>query len=111
MMESALTPRQLAEQICHTLRASGHQAFLVGGCVRDELLGRVPADYDVATDAVPSRVEELFPGSLTVGAKFGVVVVPRDGLHVKSQLFVPTSAIPMAAILIKSSMQKRRKKT
>ncbi|HEY4839327.1 MAG TPA: CCA tRNA nucleotidyltransferase [Candidatus Acidoferrales bacterium] len=86
-MESALTPRQLAVQICETLRANGHQAFLVGGCVRDELLGRVPADYDVSTDAVPTRVEELFPGSLTVGAKFGVVVVPRGDLHVEVATF------------------------
>jgi poly(A) polymerase len=86
-MESALTPRQLAVQICETLRVNGHQAFLVGGCVRDELLGRVPADYDVSTDAVPSRVEELFPGSLTVGAKFGVVVVPRGDLHVEVATF------------------------
>ena len=86
-MEPALTPRQLAVQICQTLRASSHQAFLVGGCVRDEILGRVPADYDIATDAVPSHVEELFPGSLTVGAKFGVVVVPRGDLHVEVATF------------------------
>jgi poly(A) polymerase len=86
-MESALTPRQLAVQICETLRANGHQAFFVGGCVRDELLNRVPADYDVSTDAIPSRVEELFPGSLTVGAKFGVVVVPRGDLHVEVATF------------------------
>jgi poly(A) polymerase len=86
-MESPLKPRELAEQICRTLRASGHQAYLVGGCVRDELLGRVPADYDVSTDAVPTRVEELFPGSLTVGAKFGVVVVPRGDTHVEVATF------------------------
>jgi poly(A) polymerase len=86
-METALTPRQLAVQICGTLRANGHQAFFVGGCVRDELLGRIPADYDVSTDAVPFRVEELFPGSLTVGAKFGVVVVPRGDLHVEVATF------------------------
>jgi poly(A) polymerase len=86
-METALTPRQLAEQICRTLRASGQQAFLVGGCVRDELLGRVPADYDVATDAVPTRIEELFPGSLTVGAKFGVVIVPGGDVHVEVATF------------------------
>jgi poly(A) polymerase len=86
-MEVALTPRQLAEEICQMLCAHGHQAFLVGGCVRDELLGRVPADYDIATDAVPARVEELFPGSLTVGAKFGVVIVPRGDLHVEVATF------------------------
>ena len=46
--------------------------------MRDILLGREPADYDVTTDALPSQVEEIFPGSLTVGAKFGVVIVPEE---------------------------------
>jgi poly(A) polymerase len=70
-----MTAREFAEQICGTLRGAGYQAYLVGGCVRDVLLGREPADYDVATDATPDRVEEIFPNSLTVGAQFGVVVV------------------------------------
>jgi poly(A) polymerase len=68
-------PREFAEQVCSRLRAEGYQAYLVGGCVRDILLGREPADYDVATDAPPARVEEIFPNSLTVGARFGVVAV------------------------------------
>lgn len=46
--------------------------------MRDILLSREPADYDVTTDALPSQVEEIFPGSLTVGAKFGVVIVPEE---------------------------------
>jgi len=70
--------RSFAEQICRTLRAAGHQAYLVGGCVRDILLEREPADYDVATDATPDRVQELFPHSLAVGAKFGVIVVTEE---------------------------------
>ncbi len=70
--------RAFAEQICRTLRAAGHQAYLVGGCVRDILLEREPADYDVATDATPDRVQDLFPHSLAVGAKFGVIVVTAD---------------------------------
>jgi poly(A) polymerase len=70
-----MNARKFAEQICHTLRAAGHQAYLVGGCVRDILLGREPADYDVATDAPPERVQQLFPHSLAVGARFGVIVV------------------------------------
>src|SRR5579863_7303716 len=86
-MKSILKPRDLAGQICRTLRENGHQALLVGGCVRDLLLSREPADYDVATDAVPARVEELFSGSLTVGAKFGVVIVPRDGAQVEVATF------------------------
>jgi len=67
--------RELAYHICRVLREAGYQAYLVGGCVRDILLEREPADYDVATDATPDRVQELFPRSLDVGAQFGVVIV------------------------------------
>lgn len=70
--------RSFAEWVCHRLREAGCQAYLVGGCVRDILLGRVPADYDVATDAAPDRVQELFPQSVTVGAEFGVVLVVEE---------------------------------
>jgi poly(A) polymerase len=77
-MIMAMNARAFAERICRTLRAAGHRAYLVGGCVRDILLEREPADYDVATDATPDRVQELFPHSLAVGAKFGVIVVTED---------------------------------
>jgi len=70
--------RALAERVCRTLRDAGHQAYFVGGCVRDILLGREPADYDVATDATPDRVQQLFPRSVAVGAQFGVIVVIED---------------------------------
>ena len=70
--------RELAENICQRLRGSGHQAYLVGGCVRDILLGREPADYDVSTDATPDRVLQLFPHSVAVGAQFGVIIVQED---------------------------------
>ena len=73
-----MSPRAFAEQICRNLSESGYQAFLVGGCVRDILLGRDPADYDVCTDATPEQVLRIFPHSLTVGAKFGVVIVLED---------------------------------
>jgi putative nucleotidyltransferase with HDIG domain len=83
----SVTPRELANSICDTFERNGHQALLVGGCVRDLLLGREPADYDVATDATPRRVMELFPESIAVGAQFGVVLVPRDGLRVEVATF------------------------
>ena len=70
-----MSPRAFAEQICRQLREAGYQAFLVGGCVRDILLGCEPADYDDCTDATPDQVLRIFPGGLTVGAKFGVVIV------------------------------------
>ena len=79
--------RALAERICAVLREAGHQAFFVGGCVRDLLLGREPADFDVATDAPPERVLQLFPGSLAVGAQFGVVVVVEDSCQVEVATF------------------------
>jgi poly(A) polymerase len=80
-----MNARAFAEHIRRTLRSAGYQAYFVGGCVRDILLHREPADYDVATDATPERVEQIFPNSLMVGAKFGVVVVlqepePSDGI-------------------------------
>ena len=82
-----MTPRELANSICATLREHGYQAFLVGGCVRDLLLGREPADYDVATNATPDEVLELFPDGLTVGAQFGVILVYRENLKVEVATF------------------------
>jgi len=68
--------KEFATEIVRTLRQHGHQAYLVGGCVRDLLLGRQPADYDVATDAHPEQVMSIFPETYAVGAQFGVVLVP-----------------------------------
>src|SRR5271157_2389196 len=82
-----MLPRELADSICDSLQHNGHQAFLVGGCVRDLLLGRDPADYDVATDATPHQVMQLFPGSLSVGAKFGVVLITGNGNQVEVATF------------------------
>lgn len=82
-----MLPRELADSICDALQHNGHQAFLVGGCVRDLLLGRDPADYDVATNATPHQVMQLFPGSLSVGAKFGVVLVSMNGNQVEVATF------------------------
>jgi poly(A) polymerase len=101
-------PRELALGVCDRLRSAGYQAYLVGGCVRDLLLGRDPADFDVSTDAIPGRVLEIFPGSLMVGAQFGVVVVVEgdaqvevatfrqdvgysDGRHPDQVVFAPTA--------------------
>jgi poly(A) polymerase len=65
--------------IVEKLRAAGFEAYLAGGCVRDLLLGRAPADYDVATSATPDVVLEMFERTYAVGAKFGVVLVaPED---------------------------------
>ena len=68
--------KQHALHIIHTLRSQGFQAYLCGGCVRDLLLGRLPADYDVTTDATPDQVMRIFPETYGVGAQFGVVLIP-----------------------------------
>jgi poly(A) polymerase len=68
--------KDFAISIIRTLRERGHKAYLVGGCVRDLLLGREPSDYDVATDATPEQVTRIFPETYAVGAQFGVVLVP-----------------------------------
>ena len=65
-----------AVEVVRTLRSRGYQAYLVGGCVRDLLLGRDPADFDVSTDATPDQVMRVFPQTYAVGAQFGVVLVP-----------------------------------
>jgi poly(A) polymerase len=67
---------QEAIRIARTLREQGYSAYLVGGCVRDLLLNREPADYDVATSATPLEVIRIFPQTFAVGAQFGVVLVP-----------------------------------
>jgi poly(A) polymerase len=68
--------KDFAISIIKELRQHGFQAYLAGGCVRDLLLKREPADYDIATSATPAEVMEMFPDTYAVGAQFGVVLVP-----------------------------------
>jgi poly(A) polymerase len=70
--------KQHAAEIVRILRERRHQAYFAGGCVRDLLLGRDPADYDVATDATPQQVMQIFPQTFAVGEQFGVVLVPQS---------------------------------
>ena len=85
MIDSPSRPETSAAEAAATaivvrLQQAGHAAYFAGGCVRDRLLGRVPHDYDVATDAVPDRVQELFPRTTgLVGKSFGVVGVIGEG--------------------------------
>jgi len=75
------TPRQFALWVVEKLRAAGFQSLWAGGCVRDELLGLEPSDYDVATDATPEQVRACFGKrhTLAIGAAFGVIVVLGRG--------------------------------
>jgi poly(A) polymerase len=73
--------KQHATEIVRRLRERGHQAYFAGGCVRDLLLSREPADYDVATDATPRQVMQIFPHTYAIGEQFGVVLVPENGVE------------------------------
>lgn len=75
--ENALA--QGARRIVERLQGAGFEAFWVGGCVRDMLLGREPGDYDIATSALADEVERIFPETIPVGKKFGIVVVVEAG--------------------------------
>ncbi|MGA1997535.1 MAG: CCA tRNA nucleotidyltransferase [Bryobacteraceae bacterium] len=77
----------LARTVASRLRAAGHKAYLVGGSVRDLLLGVAPKDFDISTDARPERLLSLFPGSGTVGAHFGVVLVREGAIQVEVATF------------------------
>ncbi len=83
--------REFATAVVRRLRNAGHETFWAGGCVRDELLGRIPADYDVATAARPDEVRALFGRgrTLAVGAAFGVITVlgPRGAGQVEVATF------------------------
>src|ERR1700735_3496677 len=86
----AAAVKDFAISIIRTLRERGHKAYLVGGCVRDLLLGREPADYDVTTDALPEQVMRIFPDTYAVGAQFGVVLVPAPPGDVASNVSTET---------------------
>ncbi|MCE9591216.1 MAG: CCA tRNA nucleotidyltransferase [Planctomycetes bacterium] len=79
--------RDAAVRIVQVLREHGHAAYLAGGCVRDALLGLTPKDYDVATDALPDHVRELFRNSRFVGEAFGVVLVRQFSREVEVATF------------------------
>ena len=83
--------RQFALDVVAKLRAAGHQALWAGGCVRDQLLGKMPKDYDVATDAQPERIREVFgrKRTLAIGAAFGVITVlgPQDAGQIEVATF------------------------
>ncbi|HEY3458073.1 MAG TPA: CCA tRNA nucleotidyltransferase [Bryobacteraceae bacterium] len=78
----------LATALITALRAHGHKAYLVGGCVRDRLLGITPKDFDIATAARPDEVLHCFPQARLVGAQFGVVLVSEgEGIQVEVATF------------------------
>ncbi len=76
--EDSRVARDAAVDVARRLQDAGHIAYFAGGCVRDELLGLEPTDYDVATDATPERIRGLFHRTSEVGAAFGVMLVREN---------------------------------
>ncbi len=72
------------KSIIDTLTEAGYEAYAVGGCVRDSVLGRIPEDWDITTSASPGQVKELFPITIDTGIKHGTVTVllNREGFEV-----------------------------
>jgi tRNA nucleotidyltransferase/poly(A) polymerase len=87
MKESQQREYEFALSVYHKLKAAGYQSFFAGGAVRDQLMGVVPHDYDIATLAKPDEVLQLFPGSLEVGKKFGVIIVVKGDLQIEVTTF------------------------
>ncbi len=67
--------------LCERLRSKGKRAWVVGGCVRDLMLGRIAADWDVATDARPKELLAIFPRAIPTGIEHGTVTVVQSGRH------------------------------
>ena len=64
-----------AEEIINKLNEHGYEAYVVGGCVRDMLLGREPGDWDITTSALPGQVKEVFRRTVDTGIQHGTVTV------------------------------------
>lgn len=79
--------KALAYRIIRKLLDNQHDAYLVGGCVRDSTLGLIPPDYDIATSAPPETVQTLFKRTIPVGAHFGVILVVEEGIEFEVATF------------------------
>ncbi len=69
-----------AEKIIEKLKINGHEAYIVGGCVRDALLGKAPYDYDITTSAPPEEIKSIFEKTVDTGIAHGTVTVICDGV-------------------------------
>lgn len=78
---------QNVKRTLDTLIKNGHKAYIVGGCVRDLLCGKVPHDYDVTTSALPSDIQNLFEKTVATGLKHGTVTVIADGEPIEITTF------------------------
>ena len=79
--------KELATDIVKTLKKEGFEAYFVGGCVRDLIMGFTPKDYDVATSATPDQIIKLFPKTIAIGKAFGVITVITNKHNIEVATF------------------------
>ncbi|MGG1444945.1 hypothetical protein ABE354_23425 [Brevibacillus laterosporus] len=72
---------QEIKRVMEALQSNGYVTYLVGGCVRDSLMGSKPKDYDIATSATPEKVMKIFDTAIPTGIQHGTVTVIEDGKH------------------------------
>src|SRR4051812_33675798 len=101
--------REDAQAVLLRLRDAGHFAYFAGGGGRGLLLRIEPNDWDVATDAPPDRVRQLFRNTRAVGAKFGVILVRRAQARLKSPRSALIWNIKTAGILLRCALPLRKK--
>src|SRR3954465_13177089 len=95
LSRDALSPA--AAKVCTVLREAGFSAYVVGGAVRDLLLGIVPKDFDVATDARPEQVKPLFRRALIIGRRFRLVHVMLGSDTIEVSTFRAADPVPSAS--------------
>ena len=79
--------KNTAKEIVKILQDNNHQAYWAGGCVRDQLLGITPKDYDIATSALPHDIENLFNNTIPIGKKYGTIIIVINGIHTEVTTF------------------------
>ncbi len=79
--------KESAHTIVRKIQQAGYEAVFAGGCVRDQLLGKDPKDFDVATNATPEQILRIFPDGDSIGAHFGVILVRENGFHIEIATF------------------------
>jgi len=77
-----ILPRNIAN-IIEIINNSGFKAHIVGGCVRDIIIGKVPTDWDITTNASPQVIKSLFPKTVDTGIRHGTVTVIQDGISIE----------------------------
>ncbi len=79
--------KKSAHAVVLRIQEAGYEAVFAGGCVRDQLLGKEPKDFDVATNATPEQILTIFPAGDSIGAHFGVILVRENGFHIEIATF------------------------